>query len=247
VYRQSNNFRSGVKFGKLGLYQLDDSVDSLLDILGNETRRRILQLLADEPRYFIQLSKDLGVSQQAVLKHLELLEKSGFIASYEGRSEFAAPKRKYYQLSKSLRFAFGITKDTVGFEFQEIPADVLDGQIEAQDKEIARLSSRAKSLAKENNPSEVIKGAGKLLSEIDEKINDIGKKEIALLRIKQQVSRKAHEVIRGSFSEGLHRKILYSALENSKLNIDELSEKFDVREKEIATAIKALEKRLSLQ
>ena len=61
-----------------------DNIDSLLEVLGNDTRRRILQLLADEPRYFIQLSKDLGVSQQAVLKHLELLEKNGFVSSFEG-------------------------------------------------------------------------------------------------------------------------------------------------------------------
>ena len=43
-----------------------DNIDVLFEVLGNDTRRRILQLLADEPRYFIQLSKDLGVSQQAV-------------------------------------------------------------------------------------------------------------------------------------------------------------------------------------
>ena len=87
-----------------------NNIDVLLDVLGNETRRRILRFLADEPRYFIQLSKDLGVSQQAVLKHLEILEKFGFVTSFEKESEFAAPNRKYFELNRSCMLAIGIRR-----------------------------------------------------------------------------------------------------------------------------------------
>ena len=57
-------------------------IEKVLDILGNETRRRILRYLAEEPRYFIQLSKELGVSQQAVLKHLEILQALNLVESF---------------------------------------------------------------------------------------------------------------------------------------------------------------------
>jgi len=44
-------------------------VSQLLDVLGNETKRRILRLLVDELRYFNQLSRDLRKSQQTALNH----------------------------------------------------------------------------------------------------------------------------------------------------------------------------------
>jgi len=92
----------------------------LLDILGNETRRRILEILADEPKYFIQLSKELGVSQQAVLKHLTLLGRAGLITSFRAKSELAAPDRKYYRLNRSLYLSIGIIGDTIELALKEI-------------------------------------------------------------------------------------------------------------------------------
>jgi len=56
--------------------QMEVNSDIILDILGNDTRRKILVALADEPMYFNQLAKELGVGQQAVLRHLQTLERS---------------------------------------------------------------------------------------------------------------------------------------------------------------------------
>jgi len=55
---------------------------AILDMLGNDTRRRILSILAQEPMYFNQLAREVGVGQQAVLRHLQSLEESGFINTY---------------------------------------------------------------------------------------------------------------------------------------------------------------------
>ncbi len=51
----------------------------LLDILGNETRRRILLLLTKRPYFVSELSQELGVGQKAVLEHLRILESAGLI------------------------------------------------------------------------------------------------------------------------------------------------------------------------
>ena len=49
----------------------------LLDVLGNETRRRILNLISHEPMYFNQLAKEIQTGQQAILRHVKILEDTG--------------------------------------------------------------------------------------------------------------------------------------------------------------------------
>jgi ArsR family transcriptional regulator len=62
----------------------------LLDVLGNETRRRILNLISHEPMYFNQLAREIGTGQQAILRHVKILEDSGLIESYAKKSDLRA-------------------------------------------------------------------------------------------------------------------------------------------------------------
>ncbi|WP_336248422.1 ArsR/SmtB family transcription factor [Methanothrix soehngenii] len=55
----------------------------LLDILGNENRRRILQLLSFRPFYFNEMAKRLDVGPKAVIDHLEMLERAGLVECYQ--------------------------------------------------------------------------------------------------------------------------------------------------------------------
>ena len=220
-----------------------EDVDVLLEVLGNETRRRILQLLADEPRYFIQLSKDLGVSQQAVLKHLEILERNGFVTSYSGESDFAAPKRKYYQLNRSCMLAIGITKDAVQFVLHDIPQE--SARAKASQAEFKNIQRQLLDLERENDSSKILSISDSLLREINSKLTEIANTEIALLGLKQRITRTAHEAIRNAFEEDLQRQILYSSIgEEERPDVDELSERLDAREREINDALKALRTRL---
>ena len=63
-----------------------NDIDVLLTMIENPTRRRILESLVKEPHYPLQLSKELGISQQAVMKNLNVLEKNGFVISYQESS-----------------------------------------------------------------------------------------------------------------------------------------------------------------
>lgn len=220
-----------------------NNVDVLLDVLGNDTRRRILQLLADEPRYFIQLSKDLRVSQQAVLKHLEILEKYGFITSYEEESSFPAPKRKYFQLNLSCMLEIGITRDAVQFMFQDIPR--LEREDQPEEKELKGISKKVNAALEETDPIELLEQSDELLKEINATLKQTFETEMSLLRLKQKITKAAHKAIRESFDEELHRHILYSTIgEEKQPNVDELSSMLDTREKEISEALKILRKRM---
>jgi ArsR family transcriptional regulator len=220
-----------------------NNIDVLLDVLGNDTRRRILQLLADEPRYFIQLSRDLGVSQQAVLKHLEILEKHGFVTSYAEQSSMPAPKRKYFQLNMSCMLAIGITRDAVDFVLQDIPRN---SEEEIEEKELKTLEKHVDSLEGMEDPLETFETSDRLLKEINARLKELTEVEIFLLRMKQRITRVAHKTIRESFDEELHRQILYSTIgEEKQPNVDQLSAMLDTREKEISQALKAVKQKMS--
>jgi len=219
-----------------------NNIGVLLDVLGNETRRRILSLLADEPRYFIQLSKDLGVSQQAVLKHLEILEKFGFVTSFEKESEFAAPNRKYFELNRSCMLAIGITKDAVEFVFHDIPQEGLDPLKRGETKGVQKGLT---ALEQEKDHSKIVSMSDELLKEINQKLTELAAAEVSLLRLRQRITRTAHKAIREAFDVELHRQILYSTIgEEKRPDVNELSEMLDTREREINDAIRILKQLL---
>ncbi len=67
----------------------------LLDILGNENRRRILQLLSFHPFYFNEMAKRLDVGPKAVIDHLEMLERAGLVECYQDQG-----RRKYFRIAR---------------------------------------------------------------------------------------------------------------------------------------------------
>ncbi|SFR55626.1 ArsR/SmtB family transcription factor [Halogeometricum limi] len=76
----------------------------LLDLLGNENRRRILRLLSHKPCYVTEISEYLGVSPKAVIDHLRKLEDAGLI---ESRTD--DQRRKYFHISRNLRLEVNVS------------------------------------------------------------------------------------------------------------------------------------------
>jgi ArsR family transcriptional regulator len=76
----------------------------LLDLLGNENRRRILRLLARKPCYVTEISEYLGVSPKAVIDHLRKLEEAGLV---ESRTD--DQRRKYFNISRNLRLEVNVS------------------------------------------------------------------------------------------------------------------------------------------
>jgi predicted transcriptional regulator len=212
------------------------AVDELLDILGNDTRRRILVILADEPKYFIQLSRELGVSQQAVLKHLSLLEEAGLVSSFRAKSELAAPDRKYYRLKRSLYLTVGIMGDTVELDLTEI-GDAQGFEDDDISEELRHFRTEVDRLVRERNPSTTIQLTESLLKEIDNRIDMLEEEKVGLLAIRQEVMQTVHGAIRESLQEDLHRRIMYEILGRQRMTAEELADILNVREKEIKQAL----------
>tara|TARA_B100001750_G_scaffold123855_1_gene98379 strand:+ start:71 stop:754 length:684 start_codon:yes stop_codon:yes gene_type:complete len=220
----------------------NQEIGELLDLLGNDTRRRILESLADEPKYFIQLSKEIGVSQQAVLKHLFLLENFGLIESFKAKSNLAAPDRKYFQLNRSVYLSIGITGNSM-----EIKMENIKGPNKSKVKNNIAIENKRKYFQSDKEITNILKNTKHKLENIEKRMQELEGEKMDLLKEKQQILQIAHQVIRESLEEDLARRILYSNLNSRDItDIEELSEILNTREKEIKIIVKRLEDRFSV-
>ncbi len=114
-------------------------IDELLSIIENPTRRKILEYLTREPSYPLQLSKVLGISQQAVMKNLALMEQTGMLMSYPEVSN-KGPSRTVYV--PKTQFTLMIDLHDNMFTARLIPADdeeKEETEIEGMDEAIERI------------------------------------------------------------------------------------------------------------
>ena len=77
---------------------------ALLDLLGNENRRRILRLLSRKPCYVTEISEYLGVSPKAVIEHLRKLDEAGLV---ESRTD--DQQRKYFHIARNVRLEVNVS------------------------------------------------------------------------------------------------------------------------------------------
>ncbi|KCZ72074.1 putative transcriptional regulator [Candidatus Methanoperedens nitroreducens] len=91
----------------------------LLDILGNENRRKILQLLASRPCYMSEIAERLDVGAKAVLGHLELLVRAGLI---EARVD--DQRRKYFNIADNLQLEVSVSPYSFEIEMTTIAISV---------------------------------------------------------------------------------------------------------------------------
>ncbi|HEU4823570.1 MAG TPA: ArsR family transcriptional regulator [Nitrososphaeraceae archaeon] len=94
--------------------------DIILDVIGNNTRRKILEVLAREPMYFNQLAREIDLGQQAILRYMKTLEDIGLIESCAEKSKLGAPHRKYCRLSSSFSLTICLSEDAFSIQNRKI-------------------------------------------------------------------------------------------------------------------------------
>ncbi|WP_336135538.1 ArsR/SmtB family transcription factor [Natronomonas amylolytica] len=135
---------------------------ALLDLLGNENRRRILRLLARKPCYVTEISEYLGVSPKAVIDHLRKLEEAGLVESTvdDGR-------RKYFSIARNLRLEVNVSPYDFGTKSAYSASSSLDitswrhvsldtdredlTDIDAADKDLSELAADLECLEQLEN------------------------------------------------------------------------------------------------
>ena len=133
-------------------------LDVLLSMIENPTRRKILGSLVKMPRYPLQLSKELGISQQAVMKNLSVLEKNGMVVSYRESSSLG-PDRIVYEPSSEFTLIVDMRNGMFSARMIEAEGERKDvdikglrdmrSKVEDIDKELEQLEKRYSELMRE--------------------------------------------------------------------------------------------------
>jgi len=183
------------------------SMDKVLQIVGNETRRRILTLLSEEPQYISQIAKKLDVTQPAILKHLSLLQKAGLIESFWRKNPLGAA-RKYYKISDSVGIEIAINPN--GFRVVRRPQRMSCSKYLEIERSIKRLTeemNKAKDITtKAVKAWELMEVADSLLSCVEykrENWNCENCHRVASLR--KEASQVILHVSRGEVESGLRK------------------------------------------
>src|ERR687892_2830884 len=239
----------------------------LLDVLGNETRRRILDIISHEPMYFNQLAREIGTGQQAILRHVKILEESGLIESYAKKSELGAPNRKYYKVNSSFNLNISVSNDNFTVRNEDIEElrykeadilyrkfDELESIVLNRDDNLNKTidkSTKIKYIGRKSTLSlgQILSKLQKNLEDTEEQILHLESRINDLRALKQAIIKKIHDIEKENFDD-LERRLICSIMEGpmcrkeKQLTISELAEILDKNEKTIRNALSRITDKL---
>jgi ArsR family transcriptional regulator len=210
------------------------SVETILEILGNDSRRRILSLLAKKPCYVSEISYALKMAPKAVIEHLEKLEKAGVIRSFEDG------RRRYYHIDQNMRVEISITphlfQTSVVDDFRDMErrVDRLFQDFLKIRREIREISSKFM----ENTITEIYRSL-RSVEEIQKKFSMI--QGYLASRASEIFERFLDEIDR--CVEDDYEKMVLLALSKGARRISEISEEFGIPYDEVERAIQRLKQR----
>jgi len=195
----------------------------VLDAIGNESRRKILELLAKKPCYVSEISYCLGMAPKVVLEHLEKLERAGIVKSVEDG------RRRYYYIATNIHIEVTISPHhfEVSIQEGERELDLIDA--------LQEIEERLRLISNTGSVSEIYR-ALRIAEEIREKFSEI---QIAVAaRLNEMIEELLDEVERIA-SDDLERLVLLGIIKGLRTPV-EIAEHFRIPFKEVEEALNAL-------
>ena len=211
-------------------------LDSVLQVIENPIRRRIIKRLSQEPGYALQLSKELGLGQPLVAKHLTIMEKAGLVSSVLERSP-NGPERRRYSLAKSI----SITMDVAPHLFKEraISFGALPSKAPGGKKTI--FGARVEQALAEADDREKLSMIAKVLGDIDSKIGAVEEERVDLLSVRNELMNEAAKIV--VHMEDLDtRRVAFHILEEHDKEVESISQSLDIREMVVRSILEELER-----
>jgi len=191
----------------------------ILDVLGNETRRKILRLLADRPCYVSELCERLDVAPKAVISHLELMERAGLISSFEER------QRKYFQISENLHLMVSVSPFSFGAMVERI------GEERANPERVAELLKEAEECMQRCTTLRGVTDALSVVRRLQQELHSIHR---YVQRLETEIVARCAELVDEIVDDPLEAEMLFHLIKSGSIDhareILELSdEEFDLR------------------
>jgi predicted transcriptional regulator len=177
------------------------SLDSLLEILGNPTRRLILSKLAKVPHSAPELARSLGISRQAVHSQLDLLNNYDLIENIDPPDT----RGGRYRIKSNLSMRVDITPDYYNIIYKSSAIDKNDDALEIKDKNLPEKYSNI------NEVDEKIKFLGQELKKLERHLSDLEEKRVDYLNQKEclilEIKNIMNEQYREKLKEALKTKL----------------------------------------
>lgn len=198
-------------------------------ILGNKVRRDLLSHLTCTECYFSLLSNKVSVSSTAVSKHLKIMEREGLLKSYEKEGKFSGPVRKYYKITLSNTYVVTVTPNLFwyrGIKLEEKP-DLRRFEINLENLEVSpdTLQSMVINLLDANKELENLLEALKALESY---------RGMLVKNIKERYLKEIGDMTQLAI---LHYLLLYG-----EATIEDLSDRLNLKEREVIKKAEELNK-----
>ena len=215
--------------------KIELDLDGLLKILENPVRRKVIERLSQEPNYSLRLSKELGLGQQLVTKHLNLMQGAGLVKT-KIQSSPSGPKRRVFSLAKS----FSIIIDVGPHLFkQNIIAFEVESTQNRFSKKTAALMEERDRILKHPIDEGKMKPFSNVLTEIDSKLDELEQERALLLSVRNSVMREASNIIQ-KIDDSDSRRVFHSALDEHDKSIERISQSLNLREDKVKEIIHKL-------
>jgi predicted transcriptional regulator len=209
-------------------------IDTLLTMIENPVRRKIIRRLSQEASYPLEIAKEIGVGQQLVATHLALMERDGFVQSTM-ESNPLGPNRRLYFLKQStyLTVSFGphLYNEKL-FTFEALPNKLSKDAIDF----LGRIDQ-----IQEKKISNSIVPLADLIADIDKKMAILEDEKAVLLYIRNLAMKNANTAMHLGKATHNERRILHFILDKQNKSIEYIAQALNLREsivKEILAKLK---------
>jgi ArsR family transcriptional regulator len=216
-------------------------LDTLLSVIENPTRRRILEALVREPHYSLQLSKELGMSQQAIMKHMKVLEESDLVRSYPEESDQGGPARKLYVPTTKFTIIvdFGpglfntaiirLALDQMSSSLLQIQAQT-DGTEQEEGEDLADVGDKILELRE-------------TVAQVDRGLKGLQQKRALLIETKERTLEEAGRLVEEQIEDYQSRRIIYEFIQKPELELEELASDLGIRDDIVVRTLEQFKRR----
>ncbi|MEX2681621.1 MAG: ArsR/SmtB family transcription factor [Candidatus Sigynarchaeota archaeon] len=179
----------------------EEEDDWFFDILGNDVRRKIIQMLSRGPTSMKQFTDAVNVSRQAILKQLEQMQVKGLVESHDmeldGDEKRKGPPARVYNLTKFFKIEYEVNPsftEPLVTRLYLLPGEI--NKTKLDDEEL-----------KKKYPTD-IRECFKDLAQIDSNIQELQNKHRELYQKKVELLNRLRSRIDQSFDEKEEKEIL---------------------------------------
>ena len=208
--------------------------------LKSDTRRKILSMLASEPMYLTQLAFSPKLGQQAIFRHLQLLEEAGLLDSDFKDAGQGAPRR-YYQIARAVRVEVQISPEMFDIGLFDVPR--IEIKTPKDFPELAEIVTKCDELGKTPNSKEKLSVYSDLLQDLSKELNKVNIAKSIAEATYSNIRRQIRAIAFDLLPQRIDQRIIQTlASRGGELTIEDLSLILNLTEETIEERMIELDK-----